>query len=123
VRRWIDVGKTDDDSRRDRARARATNYVLGASKARFTAFLSGLRNRLAKQGVHVITVLPGFVNTRMTEGMDLPGPLTAEPQELGEAIVKAVEKRHNMIYVRPVWRLVMAIIRTIPEPIFKKLSL
>jgi len=104
-------------------RGRATNYVYGASKAGFTAFLSGLRNRLAKRGVHVLTVLPGFVNTRMTEGMDLPGPLTAEPQEVGEAIVKAVEKRRNVIYVRPVWRLVMAIIRTIPEPIFKKLSL
>jgi len=73
--------------------------------------------------VHVLTVLPGLVNTRMTEGMNLPGPLTAEPQEVGEAIVKAVEKRRNVIYVRPVWRLVMAIIRTIPEPIFKKLSL
>jgi len=104
-------------------RGRATNYVYGASKAGFTAFLSGLRNRLAKRGVHVVTVLPGFVNTRMTEGMDLPGPLTAEPQELGAAIVKAVETRRNVIYVRPVWRLVMAIIRNIPEPIFKKLSL
>jgi len=68
-------------------RGRATNYVYGASKAGFTAFLSGLRNRLATRGVHVLTVLPGFVNTRMTEGMDLPGPLTAEPQELGAAIV------------------------------------
>jgi decaprenylphospho-beta-D-erythro-pentofuranosid-2-ulose 2-reductase len=104
-------------------RGRATNYVYGAAKAGFTAFLSGLRNRLAKQGVHVVTVLPGFVNTRMTEGMDLPGPLTAEPQEVGEAIVKAVEKRRNIVYVRPVWWLIMAIIRTIPEPIFKKLSL
>ncbi|ARE40843.1 Sorbitol-6-phosphate 2-dehydrogenase [Rhodovulum sp. P5] len=104
-------------------RGRATNYVYGASKAGFTAFLSGLRNRLAKQGVHVVTVLPGFVNTRMTEGMDLPGGLTAEPQELGTAIVKAVEKKRNIIYVRPVWRLIMAIIRAIPEAVFKKLSL
>ncbi len=54
-------------------RGRATNYVYGSAKAGFTAFLSGLRNRLARQGVHVVTVKPGFVATRMTEGMDLPG--------------------------------------------------
>lgn len=104
-------------------RGRATNYVYGAAKAGFTAFLSGLRNRLASKGVHVVTVLPGFVNTAMTEGMDLPGPLTAEPEEVGAAVLKAVRKQRNVIYVRPVWRLVMAIIRNIPEPIFKKLSI
>jgi short-subunit dehydrogenase len=104
-------------------RGRATNYVYGASKAGFTAFLSGLRNRLARKGVHVVTVLPGFVDTKMTEGMDLPGPLTAQPEELGTAIVKAVEKQKNVIYVRSVWWFVMAIIRNIPEAIFKKLSL
>lgn len=104
-------------------RGRATNYVYGASKAGFTAFLSGLRNRLAKEGVHVVTVLPGFVETQMTEGMDLPERLTAQPQEVADAIVRAVEKKRNVIYVRPIWWLIMAIIRNIPEAIFKKLSL
>ncbi|MGP6086398.1 SDR family oxidoreductase [Antarctobacter jejuensis] len=104
-------------------RGRATNYIYGAAKAGFTAYLSGLRNRLAKKGVHVVTVLPGFVNTAMTEDLDLPGPLTAEPQEVGAAVLKAVTKRKNIIYVRPVWRVIMAIIRNIPEPVFKKLKL
>lgn len=104
-------------------RVRRANYVYGSAKAGFTAFLSGLRNRLGKKGVHVITVLPGFVNTRMTEGMDLPAKLTAEPQEVGAAILKAVKKGRDVIYVRPVWRLVMLVIRSIPEAIFKKLSL
>lgn len=104
-------------------RGRATNYVYGSAKAGFTAFLSGLRNRLARTGVHVVTVKPGFVATRMTEGMDLPAKLTAEPEELGAAVVKAVARRRNVIYVRPVWALVMAVIRTIPEPVFKKLKL
>lgn len=104
-------------------RGRATNYVYGSAKAGFTAFLSGLRNRLAKQGVHVVTVLPGFVNTAMTEGLDLPGPLTAEPQEVGAAVLRAVQKRRNVIYVRRVWWLIMAIIRNIPEPVFKKMKL
>lgn len=104
-------------------RGRATNYVYGSAKAGFTAFLSGLRNRLAAKGVHVITVLPGFVNTAMTEGLDLPAKLTAEPSEVGAAVLKAVQKKRNVIYVRRIWWLVMAIIRNIPEPVFKKLKL
>ena len=104
-------------------RGRAVNYIYGSAKAGFTAYLSGLRNRLAKQGVHVITVLPGFVATRMTEGMDLPARLTADPDDVAKAIERAVAKRRNVIYVRPVWRIIMAIIRTIPEAIFKRLKL
>lgn len=104
-------------------RGRATNYIYGAAKAGFTAFLSGLRNRLAKQGVHVLTVLPGFVNTRMTEGMDLPARLTADPAELGDRIWQATVAKRNIIYVRRVWWLVMCIIRNIPEFIFKRLKL
>ncbi|MBY6163000.1 SDR family oxidoreductase [Mameliella alba] len=104
-------------------RGRATNYVYGSAKAGFTAFLSGLRNRLAPKGVHVVTVLPGFVRTAMTEGMDLPDKLTADPSEVGAAVVKAVAKRRNVIYVRSIWWLVMAIIRNIPEPIFKKMKI
>ena len=106
-------------------RGRASNYVYGSAKAGFTAFLSGLRNRLARDTqVRVVTVKPGFVRTRMTAGMKLPGPLTAEPAEVGRAIYRrAEERRADVIYVRPVWRLVMAIIRAIPERIFKRLSL
>ena len=104
-------------------RGRATNYVYGAAKAGFTAFLSGLRNRLARRGVHVVTVLPGFVATKMTEGMALPARLTAEPDEVAAAIEAAVRQRRDVIYVRPVWRLVMAVIRAIPEPLFKRLKI
>src|SRR5690606_15542134 len=75
----------------------------------FTAFLSGMRNRLAKRGVHVVTVLPGFVATRMTEGLDLPAKLTAEPNEVADAIARAVERKKDVIYVRPIWRLIMLI--------------
>lgn len=106
-------------------RGRAANYVYGSAKAGFTAFLSGLRNRLArdKTGVHVVTVLPGFVYTQMTQGMDLPAKLTAQPAELGTAIVKAVEKGRDVIYVRPIWQAVMLAIRNIPEFQFKKMSI
>jgi short-subunit dehydrogenase len=104
-------------------RGRAKNYVYGSAKAGFTAFLSGLRNRLARTGVHVVTVLPGFVATRMTEGMATPAALTAQPEEVGQAIRRAVSRRRNVIRVRPVWRLVMLIIRAIPENLFKRLDL
>ncbi len=104
-------------------RGRATNYVYGSAKAGFTAFLSGLRNRLAKKDVHVVTVLPGFVATRMTEGMDLPAKLTAQPEEVAQAIIKAVAKEKNVIYVRPIWQLIMLIIRNIPEGIFKGMKI
>jgi short-subunit dehydrogenase len=104
-------------------RGRASNYVYGSAKAGFTAFLSGLRNRLAKKGVHVVTVLPGFVATKMTEGMDLPAKLTASPQEVSLAVGRAVEKQKDVIFTRPIWRLIMTIIRNIPERIFKGMSI
>ena len=104
-------------------RGRAVNYVYGSAKAGFTAYLSGLRNRLSGSGVHVLTVKPGFVNTRMTEGMDLPDPLTAEPREVADAIVRAVERTKDVIYVRRIWRLIMSMIRNIPERNFKRMKI
>jgi NAD(P)-dependent dehydrogenase (short-subunit alcohol dehydrogenase family) len=104
-------------------RGRASNYVYGSAKAGLTAFLSGLRNRLARKGVRVLTVKPGFVNTRMTAGMKLPKLLTAEPANVAAAVIRAQHNRRDVIYVRPVWRLIMAVIRIIPETIFKRLSL
>ena len=105
-------------------RGRGSNYVYGSAKAGFTAFLSGLRNRLVKNGVHVLTVKPGFVRTNMTAGLNLPPPITAMPEEVGAAIYQAAEiKKRDVIYIRPVWRLIMAIICAIPETLFKKLKL
>lgn len=101
-------------------RGRAANYVYGSAKAGFTAFLSGLRNRLQGTGVHVVTVLPGFVATKMTEGMALNPRLTAQPEAVAAAIVRAVARRRDVIWVRPVWRLVMAVIRALPEAVFKR---
>jgi decaprenylphospho-beta-D-erythro-pentofuranosid-2-ulose 2-reductase len=104
-------------------RGRASNYVYGAAKAGFTAFLSGLRQRLVGSGVRVITIKPGYVRTRMTKDMNLPQPLTAEPDEVGHAIVRACRRAGNVVYVRPIWRWIMTVVRSIPEPIFKRLRL
>ena len=104
-------------------RGRASNYVYGSAKAGFAAFLSGLRCRLVASGVHVVTVKPGFVRTRMTDGMDLPARLTATPEEVAAAVVGAVRRRRDVVYVRRVWRPIMAIIRALPEPVFKRTKL
>jgi NAD(P)-dependent dehydrogenase (short-subunit alcohol dehydrogenase family) len=105
-------------------RGRASNYVYGAAKAGLTAFLSGLRNRLARAGVRVVTVKPGFVRTRMTEGLPLPPVVTAAAAEVGRAVYRAAEiKPRDVVYVRPIWRVIMAVIRALPESIFKRLRL
>lgn len=104
-------------------RGRQSNFMYGSAKAGFTAYLSGLRNRLYREGIHVVTVLPGFVYTRMTEELNLPKLLTAKPQEVGAAVYKAVQLKKNVIYIRWFWRWIMLIIKLIPEPVFKKLKL
>jgi short-subunit dehydrogenase len=104
-------------------RGRQSKLIYGSTKAAFTAYLSGLRNKLARDGVHVLTVKPGFVFTKMTEGLNLPPLLTAQPAELGQAVWDAVRKRRNTIYVRWFWRYIMLIIKSIPEFQFKKMNL
>ena len=104
----------------DRGRA---HFIYGSAKAGLSAFLSGLRNSLAKKGVAVITVKPGFVATQMTAGMKLPKLLTAQPEEVAAAIVRAQQRGKDIVYVRPVWRWIMLAIRLIPETIFKRLSI
>ncbi len=104
-------------------RGRKSNYIYGSAKAALTAYLSGLRNRLYDAQVHVMTVKPGFVATKMTEGMDLPEKLTAQPEELAEDIYKAQQKGKNVLYTKWVWRWVMMIIKMIPEWKFKRMSI
>lgn len=104
-------------------RGRASNYIYGSAKAGFTAYLSGLRNRLAPYNIHVLTVLPGFVHTRMTADMNLPTRLTASSEEVAEAVYRAAESGKNVIYIRRIWMLIMLIIRNIPEQLFKKMKI
>lgn len=102
-------------------RGRAKNHWYGGAKAGYSAVLSGLRQQYATAGVHVMTVKPGFVATRMTEGMDLPDKLTDGPDDLAHAIYRAAERRQN-VYVPWKWRIIMGIITHLPEMIFKRLS-
>ena len=104
-------------------RGRASNYLYGSAKAGFSAFLSGLRHRLFEQGIHVLTVKPGFVRTRMTRDIDLPAKLTATPEEVAEAVHRAWIRKRNTVYVKPVWQAIMLIIRCLPEGVFKRTGL
>jgi short-subunit dehydrogenase len=104
-------------------RGRQSNYFYGSAKAGFTAYLSGLRNRLFPKGVHVLTVQPGFVYTKMTENMPLPGLLTATPEIVAAVVLRSIQKKKNVVYVKWFWRWIMLIIKSIPEPMFKKLKL
>ena len=104
-------------------RGRQSNYIYGSAKAGFTAYLSGLRNRMFPAGVHVGTILPGFVYTRMTESLKLPAVLTAQPEDVAKVIIRSIEKKKNVVYVKWFWRWIMLIIKLIPEFMFKKLKL
>lgn len=101
-------------------RGRLGNYVYGAAKAGFATYLSGLRNRAARRGVHVMTVKPGPVDTPMTYGMKMP--FMSTPEAVCAQIKAGIEKRRNVIYTAGIWRVIMGVITHIPEPIFKKMS-
>jgi decaprenylphospho-beta-D-erythro-pentofuranosid-2-ulose 2-reductase len=103
-------------------RGRQSNYVYGSAKALVTTFLSGLRQRLWKAGVAVITVKPGFVDTPMTAAFR-KGMLWAQPQRVAAGIVRAIDRSAAVVYLPAFWRPIMFIIRAIPETVFRRLSL
>ncbi len=104
-------------------RGRQSNYVYGSAKAALTTYLSGLRNRLWASNVRVITVLPGFVRSKMTENLQLPERLIAEPEEAAEDIYRAYRKGKDIVHSKWFWKWIMLVIRTIPESVFKRLRL
>lgn len=103
-------------------RGRQSNYVYGTAKGALSLFLQGLRNRLNRSGVQVLTIKPGFVDTPMTAAFP-KGPLWASPEKVAGDILSALDKRRDVIYTPGFWRLIMLIIRSVPEAIFKRLSL
>jgi len=103
-------------------RGRQSNYFYGSSKAGLTVYLQGLRNRLARSGVHVLTVKPGFVDTAMTRHLK-KGLLFAKPDAIAQGVLAAVRGRKNEVYLPFFWRWIMAVIKAIPEGVFKKMKL
>lgn len=103
-------------------RGRKSNYIYGSSKAGLTAFVDGLRNRIDREGVRVITIKPGPVKTTMTEGMK-GRERFADVNKVAAALVKSIDSGSDIVYVPGQWRVIMAVIRAVPERIFKKLNL
>jgi decaprenylphospho-beta-D-erythro-pentofuranosid-2-ulose 2-reductase len=104
-------------------RGRQSNFIYGSAKAGFSVYLDGLRNWLYSKNVHVVTVKPGFIFTRMTDNLKLPPLLTASPELVASAIEKAVLKKKNTIYVKWFWKYIMLIIKCVPEFMFKKMKM
>lgn len=103
-------------------RGRQSNYVYGSAKAMVTVFTSGLRQRLYKAGVSVVTIKPGFIDTPMT--VDLKkGPLWVSPEAIARGIHAAIEKRCDVIYTPWFWLGIMTVIKLMPEKIFKKINI
>lgn len=103
-------------------RGRQSNYVYGAAKGGLSIFLQGLRNRLTKSNVSVLTVKPGFVDTPMTKDFK-KGALWASPEFVAKKIVDGIDKKSSVLYVPFFWRYIMAIIKSIPEKVFSRMSL
>jgi len=103
-------------------RGRRSNYVYGTAKGAVSIFLQGLRSRLSKSGVVVITVKPGLVDTPMTSSLK-KGLLFAQPGKVGKGIYQAMMKGKEVVYLPWFWRPIMAIVKSIPESIFKKMSI
>ena len=103
-------------------RGRKSNYVYGSSKAGLSAFLGGLRNRVDREGVTVLTIKPGPTLTAMTAGMPKSDKF-ADVDSVAESIVKAIDKRQDVLYVPFQWGPIMWVIRSIPERLFKKQNL
>ena len=102
-------------------RGRKKNYEYGAAKAAFSTFLSGLRNKLYNK-IHVATIEPGFVNTKMTKSIKIPYFLADTPENLASKIMNVINNKRDS-YTPIKWKLIMFIIKIIPEKIFKKLNL
>ncbi|WP_214512426.1 SDR family oxidoreductase [Pseudomonas brassicacearum] len=104
-------------------RGRPSNYLYGSAKAAVSTFCEGLRARLFKSGVHVITIKPGFVDTPMTAGLALPALLVAQPEAVARRIVAGIERKVAVLYVPRFWSWIMFLIRALPQPLFKRLNL
>ena len=103
-------------------RGRPSNYVYGTTKAAVSTFLQGLRSRLYKSGVSVVTIKPGLVDSPMTAALK-KGPLFSSPQRVGRGVYQSMKKGKAVVYLPGYWRGIMFVVRSIPEGVFKRLSL
>lgn len=102
-------------------RARKANYIYGSTKAGLDAFAQGLGDSLYGSGVHVMVVRPGFVETKMTAGME-KAPLSTTPDAVADAIVAGLRRGADIVWVPAALRYVLSGLRHLPRPIFRKVA-
>lgn len=102
-------------------RARKSNFVYGSSKAGMDAFAQGLGDSLMDSGVQVMVVRPGFVTTKMTEGLD-PAPLSTDPESVAEAIAAGLRRNAHTVWAPGPLRFVMSALRHLPRAVFRRLN-
>ena len=103
-------------------RGRQSNYIYGSAKGAVSIFMQGLRNRLYKSGINVITVKPGFVDTPMTSHIP-KNFLFASASDIAKGILNAIDNKKDVVYLPGFWKVIMMVIKSIPESIFKRLNL
>ena len=104
-------------------RGRASNYIYGSAKAGINNYLSGLRSKLASKNIHVLTIKPGYLNTKMTKGLSMPKILTSEPDDVAMDIFYAYKAKKDVVYIKSIWRWIMLFMNMIPENLFKRINI
>ena len=104
-------------------RGRAKNYIYGSAKAGLIAYMSGLRNKMNKYNVNVLTVIPGFITSNKDKKENYPRVLVTTPEKLALRIFNAQQSNMDVIYSSILWQLIMFVIKLIPEALFKKLKI
>lgn len=102
-------------------RGKSSNFIYGSTKAGLSEYLSGLRQ--SNNNVHICTIKPGFVYTKMTKHLSLPPLLTSTPEKVGKKVFEAYKNKSDVVYISKAWRYIMFIIKCIPEFIFKRIKL
>ena len=102
-------------------RVRKANFTYGSSKAGLDAFAQGLGDSLDGSGVRVLVVRPGWVRTRMTEGMD-PAPFPTTPEAVADAVADGLAKGKDVVWAPPVLRAVFSAFRHLPRPLWRKVA-
>jgi len=104
-------------------RGRPSNYVYGSAKASLSTFCGGLRVRMYNVGINVLDIRPGFVDTPMTQNLELPPILLSSPKKVASLILKGIERNTGVVYVPGYWRFIMMVIKLLPQFIFRKIDL
>lgn len=103
-------------------RGRQSNYIYGAAKGMVSLYLQGLRGRMYRNGVNVVDIRPGFVDTPMTAAFR-KGPLWSSPEQVAQCLVNGIKKHRHTVYAPGYWRFIMTVVCSIPEVLFKRLKL